>query len=595
MKLIHVVSNVMSNKEHYNRLTNEDRLALIKESLEFIYSQEDSDKAYEKVLDLINKYNKSVKSVPYYLTQKDIIIITYGDQVFQHGKTPLSTLYRFLNDYVQDVINTVHILPFYPYSSDDGFSIVNYKGVCPLKGSWKDIENIRKSHRIMFDCVINHMSQLSKWFNNYLANVSDFEDFFIDIDPSTDLTNVVRPRTSPLLTEFVDDERKIRNIWTTFSGDQVDLNYANYKVLLKVLDVLLYYIEKGASLIRLDAIAYTWKDTETPCVHLPQTHELIQLMREVMHAVAPEVIIITETNVPHGENISYFGSGHDEAQMVYNFALPPLLAFSILKSDTTKLTNWAKGLSLPSDGVCFFNFTASHDGIGVRAVNEILDEKEMSFLVRTAISHGGFASYRAIGNEEESPYELNCSYIDLLTDPDEDDSIRVKRMILSQAVVLTMPGVPGIYFHSLVGSRNYHEAVRKTRIYRTINRDKLNYDNLKELLEEEGSLEKTLFKRYKQLLSIRIHEDAFNPFGKFEFPDLGSKIFAIKRYALDENESILALFNFDSESVEISLPNENSEHLVDIITHAKIDSKNISLEPYQIVWLKTHKENYEQT
>ncbi len=579
----------MSNEEHYTRLTTEDRLALIKESLDFIYTQEDSAKAYEKVLDLINKYKKRIKSIPYYLTQKDIILITYGDQVFHHGKTALDTLNRFLNEYVQDVINTVHILPFYPYSSDDGFSIVNYKGVCPLKGSWKDIENIKKNHRIMFDCVINHMSQLSKWFNNYLANIPDFEDFFIDIDPSTDLTNVVRPRTSPLLTEFIDDEGKIRNIWTTFSSDQVDLNYANYKVLLKVLDILLYYIEKGASLIRLDAIAYTWKNTETPCVHLPQTHELIQLMREVMHAVAPEVIIITETNVPHGENISYFGSGNDEAQMVYNFALPPLLAFSILKSDTTKLSNWAKELNLPSDGVCFFNFTASHDGIGVRAVNEILDEKEMSFLIRTAISHGGFASYRAIGDEEESPYELNCSYIDLLTNPEEDDSIRVKRMMLSQAVVLAMPGVPGIYFHSLVGSRNYHEAVRKTRIYRTINRDKLNYDNLKELLEEEGSLEKTLFKRYKQLLSIRIHEDAFNPFGKFEFPDLGNKVFAIKRYAKDDNESILALFNFNGESVAITLPNKNSEHLVDMITHVRINSKKISLEPYQIVWLKRHK------
>jgi Glycosidases len=230
-------------------------------------------------------------------------------------------------------------------------------------------------------------------------------------------------------------------------------------------------------------------------VHLPKTHELIQLMREVMHAVAPEVIIITETNVPHGENISYFGAGNDEAQMVYNFALPPLLAFSVLKSNTEKLTKWAEELALPGEGVCFFNFTASHDGIGVRAVNGILDEKEINFLVSTSIEHGGYASYRAIGDEDKSPYELNCSYIDLLTHPEEDDNLRVKRMMLSQAVVLAMPGVPGIYFHSLVGSRNYHEAVRKTRINRSVNRDKLNYDNLKELLEEEGSLQKILFQK----------------------------------------------------------------------------------------------------
>jgi len=580
----------MTHKEHYTRLTTENRLKLIEESLDFIYSKEDSANAYEKTLALINKYKQKVESAPYYLTQKDIILITYGDQVFHSGQTALATLSRFLNEYVRDIINTVHILPFYPHSSDDGFSIVNYKGVCPLKGSWKDIENIKKNHRIMFDGVINHMSQLSRWFNCYLADIPEFEDFFIDVDPSTDLSNVVRPRTSPLLTEFVDDEGKIRNIWTTFGSDQVDLNYANYKVLLKVLDVLLFYIAKGASLIRLDAIAYIWKELETTCVHLPKTHELIQLMREVMHAVAPEVIIITETNVPHGENISYFGGGDDEAQMVYNFALPPLLAFSILKSNTEKLTNWAKELTLPGNGVCFFNFTASHDGIGVRAVNEILDEKEMNLLVKTSIGHGGYASYRAIGDEDESPYELNCSYIDLLTHPEEDDNIRVKRMILSQAVVLAMPGVPGIYFHSLVGSRNYHEAVRKTRINRSINRDKLNYDNLKELLEEEGSLQKILFKRYKQLLSIRINEEAFNPFGKYEFLDLGSKVFAIKRYANDDNESILALFNFAGESVEIFLPGEYTAHLVDIITHAKINSQDLTLEPYQIVWLKKHKE-----
>ncbi|MDR4506743.1 MAG: alpha-amylase family glycosyl hydrolase [Candidatus Brocadiaceae bacterium] len=581
----------MPHEEHYTRLTLEDRLKLIEDSLKFIYSEEDAANAYKEVVALIETYRQKVTSSPYYLTQKDIILITYGDQVFHHGETALATLYRFLNEYVQDVINTVHILPFYPYSSDDGFSIVNYKGVCPLKGSWKDIGNIKKNHRIMFDGVINHMSQLSDWFTSYLANIPEYEGFFIDVDPSADLSAVIRPRTSPLLTEFIDDEGKIRNIWTTFGSDQVDLNYANYKVLLKILDVLLFYIEKGASLIRLDAIAFIWKEIGTPCVHLPKTHELIQLMREVLHAVAPEVIIITETNVPHGENVSYFGSGHDEAQMVYNFALPPLLAFSILKSDTTKLTHWAKGLSLPSNSVCFFNFTASHDGIGVRAVNELLNNEEMDFLIRSTLEHEGLVSYRAIGKEDESPYELNCSYMDLLTHPKEEDTVRVKRMMLSQAVVLAMPGVPGIYFHSLVGSQNYHEAVRKTRIKRSINRDRLNYDNLKELLEEEGSLQKIHFKRYKQLLSIRISEEAFNPFGKFEILDLGNKVFVMKRHATDENESILTLFNFDGKSTEITLPEEETAPFVDIITHIKINNQNILLEPYQIIWLKKYREH----
>ena len=380
---------------------DKERLALIKNSLEFIYNKEDAPLAYDALCKLIEDYQQKIESKPYVLTEQDVILITYGDQIFHEGETALATLNRFLNEYVQDCINSVHILPFYPYSSDDGFSIVDYKGVCPLKGSWKDIKALSEHHRLMFDGVINHMSQLSEWFEKFLSNDPEYYNFFTELDPSTDLSAVVRPRTTPVLNEYSDDEGKIRNVWTTFSVDQVDLNYANYKVLVRVLDVLLFYVEKGASLLRLDAIAFIWKEIGTSCVHLPQTHELIQLMREVIHAVAPEVIIITETNVPHDENISYFGKGDDEAQMVYNFALPPLLAFSILEGDTTKLTAWANSLELPSDKVCFFNFTASHDGVGVRAVSDILDDKELNFLVNSCEAHGGLVSYRSVAGEEK--------------------------------------------------------------------------------------------------------------------------------------------------------------------------------------------------
>ena len=562
-----------------------DRFELINASLESIYSKEDAPLAYDSICKLIGEYQKKIESKPYQLSEKDVILITYGDQIFHEGETALATLNRFLNEYIQDCINSVHILPFYPYSSDDGFSIVDYKGVCPLKGSWRDVKALSQNHRLMFDGVINHMSQLSPWFEKFLANDPDYYNFFTELDPSLDLTAVVRPRTTPVLTEFSDDEGRIRHIWTTFSADQVDLNYANYKVLIKLLDVLLFYVEKGASLLRLDAIAFIWKEVGTSCVHLPQTHELIQLMREVIHAVAPEVLIITETNVPHDENISYFGKGDDEAQMVYNFALPPLLAFSILEGDTSKLTAWAESLELPSDKVCFFNFTASHDGVGVRAVSDILDDKELNFLVNSCEAHGGLVSYRTVG-EEKSPYELNCSYIDILTSPEEDDALRLKRMILSQAVVLAMPGVPGIYFHSLVGSQSYHEAVRKTRRNRTINREKLNFDNIKEALDEEGSLRNNLFKRYKQLISIRINEPCFDPFSKFEFLTLGKEVFAVKHYAKESDEAIIALHNFTNKVIEVDLSSYVEEPLMDIISHQVIETSLVTMQEYDLLWLK---------
>ncbi|CAA6823770.1 MAG: Sucrose phosphorylase (EC [uncultured Sulfurovum sp.] len=564
----------------------EERLKRIGLSLEIIYGdKEDASSAYEGIVKLIEAYQKRIKSEPYRLNEEDIILITYGDQIFHEGETALATLNRFLNEYVQDCINSVHILPFYPYSSDDGFSIVDYKGVCPLKGSWRDIKTLSEHHRLMFDGVINHMSQLSDWFEKFLANDPEYYNFFIDLDPSLDLSQVVRPRTTPLLTEFSDDEGHIRNIWTTFSADQVDLNYANPKVLLAVLDVLLFYVEKGAKLLRLDAIAFIWKVVGSSCVHLPQTHELIQLMRDVIHAVAEEVFIITETNVPHHENVSYFGTGNDEAQMVYNFTLPPLLAFAILQGDTRKLTAWAASLDLPSDKVCFFNFTASHDGVGVRAVSDILDGKELKFLVQSCEDHGGLVSYRTVG-DEKLPYELNCSYIDILTDPKEDDTVRLKRMILSQAVALAMPGVPGIYFHSLVGSQNYHEAVRKTRRNRTINREKLNFDNIQEALDEQGSLRNNLFKRYKQLISIRINEPCFDPFSKFEFLTLGQESFAIKRYDKEEKHYLIALHNFKNKAIEIDLSSHVEGVLRDIISHQYLEQTVFTMQPYEILWLK---------
>lgn len=559
----------------------------IHERLQLLYGKKDAKKALDLITELILKYKELTPLQPYHLSEQDVILITYGDQVQLQGEAPLFTLKKFLDKRVKGIINSVHILPFCSYSSDDGFSIIDYGEVDPKLGAWSEIEEISASYRLMVDGVINHVSQYSHWFKAYLAGDPEFKDFFLDMDPSLDLSHVVRPRTTPLLSEFHDEEGKIHNIWTTFSKDQVDLNYKNYNVLVKVLDALFFYIQKGATLIRLDAIAFIWKDITTACVHLPQTHELIQLIREVLHEVAPEVIIITETNVPHQENISYFGSGDDEAQMVYNFALPPLLAHSILQSDTTALTKWAQSLSLPTDKVCFFNFTASHDGCGLRSVSDILSPQEIQNLVQTTQEHGGLVSYRNTFDGEQ-PYELNCSYMDILSHPDEQSALRIKKMLLSQIVVLAMPGVPGVYFHSLVGSHNYPEGVKLTGNNRSINREKFNYNYLEERLTQDGNIEKSIFLSYKRILSIRIHEKAFNPFGDFKFLNLHNGIFAILQYSQDKSETILALHNFQEKDVKFSLPDGLIYPLYDILANnAVYNSKNIELLTYQSVWLKS--------
>ena len=559
----------------------------INKRLHRLYSTEIAERAVNDLIDLIFKYKQRIDSQVYHLSEKDVILITYGDQVHRDHEPSLQTLCEFMDQHLQGVINSIHILPFYPSSSDSGFSVVNYSAVDPSMGSWREIDSISSKYRLMVDGVINHASQFSDWFKAYLDGDKYFKDFFIDLDPSTDLSKVVRPRATPLLSEFIDNEGKIHNIWTTFSKDQVDLNYKNHRVLRNVLDALFYYIEKGATLIRLDAIAFIWKEIGTECVHLPQTHELIQLMREVLHEVAPEVIIITETNVPHHENVSYFGSGDDEAQMVYNFALPPLLIHSILHGDTKTLTRWAQSLSLPSNKVCFFNFTASHDGVGLRPVKGILSDDEIDYLVSHVQDHGGLVSFRAEEDGSQSPYELNCSYIDTLSHPDEEDILRIKRMLLSQGTALAMPGVPGIYFHSLVGSRNYHDGVKHTGINRAINRETFNVDWLEKELSQQGSLPKTMFDSYKRLISIRTNEKAFNPFGNFVFYDLDPRLFVMEQGCSENIERVLAIHNFSNEEVTFIIPDEITLPLNDLLSSYKVDaSKVVLLEPYQMMWLK---------
>ena len=559
----------------------------INKRLHRLYPEEVAQRAVNDIIDLIFKYKQRISSQEYHLSEKDIILITYGDQVNRDDEPSLKTLNDFMNKYLHGVINSIHILPFYPSSSDSGFSVVNYSAVDPRMGSWREIDSISSNYRLMVDGVINHTSQFSDWFQAYLDGDEYFKDFFIEVDPSADLSKVVRPRASPLLSEFVDSEGKIHHIWTTFSKDQVDLNYKNHRVLRNVLDALFYYIEKGATLIRLDAIAFIWKEVGTECVHLPQTHELIQLMREVLHEVAPEVIIITETNVPHHENVSYFGSGDDEAQMVYNFALPPLLVHSILHGDTKAMTEWAKTLTLPSNKVCFFNFTASHDGVGLRPVKGILSDEEIDYLVRHVEDHGGLVSFRSEEDGSESPYELNCSYIDILTHPDEEDRLRIKRMLLSQGTVLAMPGVPGIYFHSLMGARNYHDGVKHTGINRAINREKFHIDWLEEQLSEQNNLSKIIFDSYRRLISIRINEKAFNPFGYFSFYDIDPRLFVIQQACSDNKEYVVAIHNFSNEEVKCTIPEEITLPLKDLLSSYEVDeTREVLLEPYQMMWLK---------
>ena len=456
--------------------------------------------------------------------EKDVLLIAYGDSVKNGEEMPLQTLRTFCNTDLAGAINTVHILPFNPASSDGGFSVIDYRAVSPELGGWRDIEQLRSNYGLMFDLVLNHCSRSSSWFKSYVNGVAPERNFFVEADPDEDLSQVTRPRPWPLLTP-VETSRGTKHVWTTFSPDQIDLNFASPDVLFEFLDILLMYVDRGARIIRLDAVAFLWKEIGTTCVHHEKTHEVVKLMRDMLTAVAPHVILLTETNVPHAENISYFGEG-DEAQMVYNFALPPLLLHGLLRGDSTHLQKWAESLGELPDNCTFLNFTACHDGIGVRPISSLVPDEEINWLVEQTELRGGRVNMRSMPDGSKSPYELNITYRDALSDP-ENDRLGMRRFLLSQAIALSFRGMPAVYFHSLMGERTWQERMENGE-NRDGNRRRWDLENLREVIETGGSGHAYIFGHYTRMLRVRRTVRAFHPDGAQEIlptPKIGSLSF----------------------------------------------------------------------
>jgi sucrose phosphorylase len=559
----------------------------MKELLNHLINLYGKDKAlqfYERAQTLVDGYRAQISAHDSDLTEHDSVLITYGDQIQSPDNPPLQILGSFCKKYLANVVSGIHILPFYPWTSDDGFSVVDYRKVDSSLGDWDDISSMQSHFRLMFDGVINHISAQSEWFRGFLRDDPHYRNYFITVDGSPDLSKVVRPRTLPLLTPFNTPSGK-KLVWTTFSEDQIDLNFKNPEVLFEILDVLLMYAEKGATFIRLDAIAYLWKEIGTTCIHQPQTHHVIQFLRAALDEVAPHVHLVTETNVPHVDNISYFGDGTNEAQLVYNFALPPLTLHAFHTGDARVLSDWAKTLTLPSHKTTFFNFLASHDGIGLNPARGILASKEIGLLVDKVLEHGGLVSYKHNTDGTQSPYEVNINYFDALSNPNGDEplELQVNRFIAAQAIMLSLLGVPGIYFHSLFGSRGWIEGVKQTGRNRTINRQKCDLETLQNELVDENSLRAKVFARYCQLLLARSSSPAFHPHCAQKIVDCHPSVFAVERISPDKKSHVLCLHNVSEWKTAFATKYNRATNL---FTGQSLLASNISLEPHQILWMR---------
>ncbi len=533
-------------------------------------------------------------------TEKDAVLITYGD-LFRGGeRTPLSTLHQIIKTHNRGGFNTIHLLPFFPYSSDRGFAIIDFRQVDPNVGTWEDIMEMEACYDLMFDGVLNHCSSRSEMFRQFLNGSPIHKDYFIAYDSPDDLTpdqrsKIFRPRTSDILTRFhtIDGPKYV---WTTFSADQIDLNFRNPRVLLSVIEALLFYVRRGADIIRLDAVTYIWAEPGTECVHLPETHEIVKLMRDVMDAVAPGVALITETNVPHEDNVSYFGNGYDEAHMVYNFALPPLVLYTFYKGDATALSKWASQLRPPSELTTFFNILDTHDGIGLMGVKGILPKEEIEVIMQNAKIRGGYVSYKTGQDGKEEPYEINCTWWSAVNQDHSDEplDLQVKRFIASRSIALVLKGVPGSYVHGILGTANNRELAEKTGIKRDINRSFIDGKDLEKAFQEPASKLSLMRQLGTNINLVRSGQRAFHPRGEQKVLMLAPEVFTVLRTSPEADQSILALTNVTGKQVMLNILLKELGHefanCIDLLTQNKWTpdgpALSLSLGPYDILWLK---------
>ncbi|MFV8781936.1 alpha-amylase family glycosyl hydrolase [Microbulbifer sp. SA54] len=521
--------------------------------------------------------------------QTDVAVITYGNTILSQDQPPLKTLHHFLKTHFPMLINSVHILPFFPYTSDDGFAVSAYKQVDPVLGDWNDILRISTDFHLMADLVINHCSAQHEWFVNYQQGKDPGSDFFLEVDPEEDLSLVVRPRTSPLL-RATSTPGGTRHVWCTFGHDQVDLNFRNPKVLAKIVDIIRLYLDMGVRIFRLDAVAFIWKRAGSNCINLRETHEIVRLLRTLIEHADPNAVIITETNIPNRENLSYFGNAN-EAHCIYNFSLPPLLVNTLISGNCRHLKNWLMSMPPAQNGTTYFNFIASHDGIGLRPVEGLLEDDEQEALIQTMENFGGQISWRALDDGSNKPYEINISLFDALkgTTAGEDDW-QLRRFICAHAIMLALEGIPAFYLHSLVGTTNDYERMKEHGHNRAINRRQWQEQELNQKLADPESHHHKVFYQLRRLIQLRREQPAFHPNATQFTLHLGEQVFAFWRQSLDRRQSIFCLNNISDQPQTISLNAINligTDRWKDLISEEIFEDMlgSVTLDPYQTLWI----------
>ena len=519
------------------------------------------------------------------------VLIAYPDAVFREGESTLATLSELIDKELGNIANVIHILPFLKSTSDGGFSVSSHKELDPIFGNWEDINSFSKKHKIMADLVLNHVSSSHQWVQEFIQSKPPGSEYIFAPKEIYGWEKVVRPRNSSLFINLSTKDGN-KNVWTTFGPDQIDINWKNPYVLIEFLKLIILYLKNGVSWIRLDAVAFIWKEKNTNCLHREEVHRIVRLLRFQLELLIKEGVLITETNVPEKENLSYLKSG-DEAHLAYNFPLPPLLLESLLSNKADLLNNWLSSWPDFPEKTSFLNFTASHDGIGVRALEGLMDQERFHQLLVGCEKRGGLISHRKMENGEDSPYELNISWWSAMTDAGVDPSyLQLQKFLLSQILIMSLKGVPAFYLPALLASKNDLQTFGRTGERRDLNREKFEANSLFNELADKRSLASQIIQKLNSAISIRSEEISFHPDSSMKCLSKGRSDIVIIRRG-DKDQSIWAIHNMTNMRLSISIKenlkiktDNNSFKFKDCLNNEILTESKLELSPYNVKWLK---------
>ena len=479
----------------------------------------------------------------------------------------------------------VHVLPFLQATSDGGFAVASHEKLQEHLGDWEALECLSAGRTLMADLVLNHVSAAHPWVQQFRQRQEPGLHCVLAPDPDADWSQVVRPRSSALFTPLQTQDGLVP-VWTTFGPDQVDVDWSSPAVLEGYASLLARMVRHGVSWLRLDAVGYVWKEPGSSCIHHPRAHLLVKLLRTLLESIRSDGVVVTETNVPEDENLSYLRPG-DEAHIAYNFPLPPLLLEAVQRERPDLLNRWLnRWPSLPNQ-TTLLNFSASHDGIGLRPLEGLMENDRLEQLLEGCERRGGLISHRRLSDGAERPYEINISWWAAMAGGGRDPSLHQReRYRLSQLLVIALPGVPAFYLPTLLASANDEASFRRSGQRRDLNRERFDVEMVERRLEDPYSDTQFTLQTIREAMAVRATLPAFDPQAAFETLSGSMADRVILKRGSGAN-TVWAVHNFSANRINLDLRSlANQEHWCDRLQDSAPVAAQLTLAPFAVHWLQ---------